>query len=104
MGAHAHACSDGILDCLQEAHAEAIVHAGDDCAGETCIDTTIEAADGVLAKLLELDGGDLLFVVALVLLGLFVAPASAAVTRHAQPPQHAGFRLLPPARAPPLTL
>ena len=54
LGAHAHACSDGDLDCLKEAHADAIAHVSEACADETCIDTKVDAADGILVKLLDL--------------------------------------------------
>lgn len=104
MGAHAHACSDGDLDCLQEAHAEAIVHAEETCADETCVDTRVEAADGVLAKLLNLDGGDLLAVTIIAVLGLLLVPRSAPPIARGLPPTSARFGRLPPARAPPATL
>lgn len=106
MGAHAHACSDGNAHCVQEAHAGAIVHAhvDDACADETCIDTTVEAAEGVLAKLLEVDGGDLLAIVVLAVFGLLAAPRVAPIAVRTVPARSPGYRLLPPARAPPLTL
>lgn len=106
MGAHAHACSDRNAHCVQEAHADAIVHThvDDACADETCIDTTVEAAEGVLAKLLEVDGGDLLAVVVLAVFGLLAAPRLVPVVVQTTPARRRGNGLLPPARAPPMTL
>ncbi|MEC9407894.1 MAG: hypothetical protein VX549_11540 [Pseudomonadota bacterium] len=104
LGAHAHACSDGDLDCLKEAHADAIAHVSEACADETCIDTKVDAADGILVKLLDLDESDLLAVVAAVLLGLFIAPRILLVTQRTAPVPHRRVGLSPPARAPPLAL
>nr|WP_291515184.1 hypothetical protein [Abyssibacter sp.] len=104
LGAHAHACSDGDLDCLKEAHADAIAHVSESCADETCIDTKVEAADGILVKLLDLDESDLLAVVAAVLLGLFIAPRILLVTQRTASAPHRRVGLSPPARAPPLAL
>ena len=104
MGAHAHACSDGNLDCLQEVHAEAIVHAEEACADESCVDTTVEAADGVLAKLLDLDDGKLLAAVVLAMVGLLVAPRVRPTIEQRRPAVRRGFHLNPPARAPPVAL
>ena len=104
LGAHAHACSDGDLDCLKEAHADAIAHVSESCADETCRDTTVEAADGILVKLLDLDEGKLLALVAAVLLGLFFAPPIALVAQRTASAPHRRVGLSPPARAPPLVL
>ncbi|WP_370300141.1 hypothetical protein [Abyssibacter sp.] len=104
LGAHAHACSDGDLDCLKEAHADAIAHVSEACADETCIDTKVEAADGILVKLLDVDESDLLAVVAAVLLGLFIAPRILLVAQRTTPVPRRRVGLSPPARAPPLAL
>lgn len=104
IGAHAHACSDGDLDCLKEAHADAIAHVSEACADETCIDTKVEAADGILVKLLDVDESDLLAVVAAVLLGLFIAPRILLVAQRTAPLPRHRVGLSPPARAPPLVL
>lgn len=104
LGAHAHACSDGDPDCLNELHAEAIVHAEESCADETCVDTKVETADGVLAKLLDLDGGDALALTVLAVLGLLLVLVATPPIVRVLPPISAGFDRLPPARAPPATL
>ena len=104
LGAHAHACSDGDPDCLNELHAEAIVHAEESCADETCVDTRVEAADGVLAKLLDLDGGDLLAVAIMAVFGLLLVPRTAPPIARTLPQISSRSGRLPPARAPPATL
>ncbi|MCK5859352.1 MAG: hypothetical protein KAG72_08415 [Abyssibacter sp.] len=104
LGAHAHACSDGDPDCLNELHAEAIVHAEESCADETCVDTRVEAADGVLAKLLDLDGGEVLAITIMAVLGLLLVPVATPPIARTLPPISSRFGRLPPARAPPATL
>ncbi|MGJ8668935.1 MAG: hypothetical protein ACSHXK_05530 [Oceanococcus sp.] len=104
VGAHAHGCSDGNLDCLQDTHADAIVHVSESCADESCVDTKVEVADGVLVKLLDLDDGEFLAVIVAGLLGLLLTPRIAPLVRRSAPRVRAAAGLHPPARAPPLTL
>ena len=102
---HAHACSDGDIDCLQESHADALVHASESCAEESCVDTRVEVGDGVLAKLLDLDDAQLLAIVVVGILGLllFSQGSDIPVERVASHKRNA-TGLPPPARAPPLSL
>ncbi|MEN8719294.1 MAG: hypothetical protein ABF296_03390 [Oceanococcaceae bacterium] len=105
VGVHAHACSDGDIDCLQESHADALVHASESCAEESCVDTRVEVGDGVLAKLLDFDDAQLLAIVVVGILGLllFSKGSDIPVERVASHNRNA-TGLPPPARAPPLTL
>ena len=104
-GVHAHACSDGNIDCLAETHADAVVHADEACADETCVDIRVDAAEGVQAKSLDVDIDDVFAV--LLVAGLADLPAPAQTSRPAFKALKApssGIRLIPPATAPPTTL
>ncbi len=105
VGVHAHACSDGNLDCLQESHADALVHADESCSEESCVDTRVEVADGVLAKLLDLDDIQLLAIIVAGILGLLLYARGSDIPmgRSASHTMRA-TGLPPPARAPPLAL
>ncbi len=106
MGAHAHACTDSTAHCLEEAHAEGMfsAHVDEGCADETCIDTIVEATEGVLAKLVENDSEDLLVGVVVVPFGLLAEQGLAPLLVEAAPHGSPGHWLRPPARAPPVTL
>lgn len=105
MGAHGHACSDGKPDCLNEIHAHAVVHASESCADESCIDITIEAADGSLARVLDLDDGQFLAILPITLPGLILPRQKLPEVRRTHGIKIIpARRFLPPARAPPLTL
>ena len=104
-GVHAHACSDGNIDCLAETHADAVVHADEACADETCVDIRVDAAEGVQAKSLDVDTDDVFAVLPVV--GLVDLPAPAQAIRpvfEALNAASTGIRLTPPARAPPTKL